>query len=50
MDYAVIEKLLRHQLNGMGKGYIHNWEHPLRDAVMRLETTIIEHSSSGTAK
>jgi integrase len=42
VDFAVIEKLLGHRLHGMGDGYIHNWEHRLRDAVMRLEAVVIE--------
>ncbi len=37
MDNAVIEKLLGHRLHGMGEGYIHNWEHRLREAVRKLE-------------
>ena len=37
IDNAVIEKLLGHRLHGMGEGYIHNWEHRLREAVRKLE-------------
>jgi site-specific recombinase XerD len=37
IDYAVIEKLLGHRLHGMGEGYIHNWEHRLREGVLKLE-------------
>jgi hypothetical protein len=37
IDYAVIEKLLGHRLHGMGEGSIHNWEHRLREAVLKLE-------------
>ena len=45
MDYTVIEKLLGHRLQGMGDGYIHNWEHRLRDAVIHLEAMIIKKLS-----
>ena len=42
IDYAVIEKLLGHRLHGMGEGYIHNWEHRLREAVLKLETILLQ--------
>jgi len=44
VDLGVIEKLLGHRLHGMGEGYIHNWEHRLRDAVTRLERSCSKHS------
>ncbi|MCC2643483.1 MAG: putative Phage integrase [Nitrospira sp.] len=49
IDYAVIEKLLGHRLHGMGEGYIHNWEHRLREAVRNLEA-IVARKLSGTAR
>jgi hypothetical protein len=49
IDYAVIEKLLGHRLHGMGEGYIHNWEHRLREAVLKLED-ILARKLSGTAE
>ncbi len=36
VDYAMIEKLLGHRLQGMGEGYIHNWEHRLREAFKKM--------------
>jgi integrase len=50
IDYAVIEKLLGHRLHGMQDGYIHNWEHRLREAVIRLETMIIDKIRQGEGK
>ena len=49
IDYAVIEKLLVHRLHGMGEGYIHNWEHRLREAVRNLEA-IVARKLSDTAQ
>jgi hypothetical protein len=49
IDYAVIEKLLGHRLHGMGEGYIHNWEHRLREAVLKPED-ILARKLSGTAE
>ena len=49
IDYAVIEKLLVHRLHGMGEGYIHNWEHRLREAVRKLEA-IVARKISETAQ
>ena len=49
IDYAVIEKLLGPRLHGMGEGYIHNWEHRLREAVRNLEA-IVARELSDTAQ
>ena len=49
IDYAVFEKLLGPRLHGMGKGYIHNWEHRLREAVRNLEA-IVARELSDTAQ
>ena len=45
----MIEKLLGPRLHGMGEGYIHNWEHRLREAVRNLEA-IVARELSDTAQ
>lgn len=50
VDFSVIEKLLGHRLQGMGEGYIHNWESRLRDAVTRLEASVLGRFGRQKAK